>query len=230
MYFGKNLQFLRKMKNMTQEQLAEELDVSRQTVSKWESDSMYPEIDKLIELGKLFSCKMDEMLFTNMNVLNKAYSDIKVVTVKPFRYICYAVISGEPETDALTHAQNWAKQLNIENPKIIGWNFMHVSQEQVNVFHMHGYAAALVLPEEITENTPSEIFCQGEEKYITLTIHEPDQDPFDLIPNAFKSLLTHMSANGMKEKVDPNIITCFEREYTDEQGKWAMDIFIALDD
>lgn len=35
--FGENLQFYRKQRNLTQEQLAEQLDVSRQTVSKWEA-------------------------------------------------------------------------------------------------------------------------------------------------------------------------------------------------
>ena len=39
MSLGENLQFLRKKNNITQEQLAEQLDVSRQSVSKWESDS-----------------------------------------------------------------------------------------------------------------------------------------------------------------------------------------------
>ena len=55
MSFGKNLQLLRKMRNrMTQEELAEKLQVSRQTVSKWELDTVYPEINKLIELCELF--------------------------------------------------------------------------------------------------------------------------------------------------------------------------------
>lgn len=48
MSLGENLQFLRKRENMTQEQLAEALEVSRQSVSKWESDSTYPETDKLM--------------------------------------------------------------------------------------------------------------------------------------------------------------------------------------
>ena len=48
MSLGENLQFLRKKNNITQEQLAEQLDVSRQSVSKWESDSSYPEMDKLL--------------------------------------------------------------------------------------------------------------------------------------------------------------------------------------
>ena len=48
--------------NYTQEQLADILGVSRQSISKWESDIAYPETDKLIELGKLFDCSMDYLL------------------------------------------------------------------------------------------------------------------------------------------------------------------------
>ena len=54
MSFGSNLKLIRKEKGITQEQLAEMLNVSRQAVSKWESDSGYPETDKLLLLaGKL---------------------------------------------------------------------------------------------------------------------------------------------------------------------------------
>lgn len=52
----------RKENNYTQEQLAEILGVSRQSVSKWESDIAYPETEKLIKLGKLFGCSMDYLL------------------------------------------------------------------------------------------------------------------------------------------------------------------------
>ena len=52
----------RKELNYTQEQLAEILGVSRQSISKWESDIAYPETEKLIELGKLFDCSMDYLL------------------------------------------------------------------------------------------------------------------------------------------------------------------------
>ena len=45
MSFGKNLQYLRRLnRNMTQEAIAEKLDVSRQTVSKWESDECNPAV------------------------------------------------------------------------------------------------------------------------------------------------------------------------------------------
>ena len=62
MSLGDKLAKLRKDNNYTQEQLAEILGVSRQSVSKWESDVAYPETDKLIELGKLYNCTMDYLL------------------------------------------------------------------------------------------------------------------------------------------------------------------------
>lgn len=62
MTFGEKLARERKELNYTQEQLAEILGVSRQSVSKWESDIAYPETEKLIKMGKLFSCSMDYLL------------------------------------------------------------------------------------------------------------------------------------------------------------------------
>lgn len=62
MSFGQNLQFLRKKNNLTQETLAEKLEVSRQSVSKWESDSAYPEMEKLLQICDLFSCNLDTLL------------------------------------------------------------------------------------------------------------------------------------------------------------------------
>lgn len=52
----------RKELNLTQEQLAQMLEVSRQSVSKWESGLAYPETDKLIKMGKIFGCSMDYLL------------------------------------------------------------------------------------------------------------------------------------------------------------------------
>ena len=62
MTLGEKLSKLRKEYNYTQEQLADILGVSRQSISKWESDIAYPETEKLIELGKLFDCSMDYLL------------------------------------------------------------------------------------------------------------------------------------------------------------------------
>lgn len=62
MTLGEKIAKQRKENNYTQEQLAEILGVSRQSVSKWESDIAYPETDKLIKMGKLFQCSMDYLL------------------------------------------------------------------------------------------------------------------------------------------------------------------------
>lgn len=62
MKLGEKIAIQRKELNYTQEQLADILGVSRQSISKWESDIAYPETEKLIELGKLFDCSMDYLL------------------------------------------------------------------------------------------------------------------------------------------------------------------------
>lgn len=62
MTLGEKLSKLRKEYNYTQEQLADILGVTRQSISKWESDIAYPETEKLIKMGKLFECSMDYLL------------------------------------------------------------------------------------------------------------------------------------------------------------------------
>lgn len=62
MTLGDKLTKLRKENNYTQEQLAELLGVSRQAISKWESNISYPETEKLIKLGELYGCSMDYLL------------------------------------------------------------------------------------------------------------------------------------------------------------------------
>lgn len=62
MTLGAKLSKLRKENNYTQEQLASILEVSRQAVSKWESDVTYPETEKLLKLGELYKCSMDYLL------------------------------------------------------------------------------------------------------------------------------------------------------------------------
>ena len=59
---GEKLAVLRKKKNLTQEQLAEILGVSRQSVSRWEMDVAFPETEKLIKLGKILDCSIDYLL------------------------------------------------------------------------------------------------------------------------------------------------------------------------
>ena len=227
---GKNVRKYRLILGFTQEELADKMDISRQTISKWELGAILPEIEKLVDLCEIFNCSVDQLLRENMDYSNKAYSDIRIITVEPFRYISYAVISCEPEEDAISHVEGWAKHLKIENPYVIGWDFPQVSQEQRNVFHMRGYGAALILD---SERNPSdldvEIVSQSKQNYITITLEEvSDEGEFAIIPNAYKALMTYMAINGIKEKHDSAILSCYEHEYFDNRGVKFMDIYIAI--
>ena len=71
MSLSENLQNLRKIKNMSQEELAEKLNVSRQAVSKWESGNGFPETEKIINICDIFDGSMDEL------VKGKISEDIK---------------------------------------------------------------------------------------------------------------------------------------------------------
>ena len=172
---------------------------------------------------------MDQLIREDMNISNEAYSDIRTEVVEPFSYIRYAVVSMEPEEDAIRHVKEWAGQLGVDAPQIIGWDFPVVSPEQANAFNMHGYAAALILRDE-AENSGmrTEIVCQQAQKYIVITIKDPMSAPFRLIPNAYKVLMTHMKVNGINHKEDPKVISCFEKEY-EKDGVHYMDVYIAVE-
>lgn len=62
MNFADNLKKIRKENNLSQEQLAEKLGISRQAVSKWESGQSYPEMDKVVQICQLFDVNMDELI------------------------------------------------------------------------------------------------------------------------------------------------------------------------
>ena len=62
MNLADNLKRIRKDNNLSQEQLAEKLGVSRQAVSKWESNLSYPEMDKVIQICNLFNLNINELI------------------------------------------------------------------------------------------------------------------------------------------------------------------------
>ena len=70
MSFGSNVLFYRKKFGITQEALAEKLEVTRQTVSRWETDSAFPDMDKLLILCDLFGCNMEVLVRGNAEAEN----------------------------------------------------------------------------------------------------------------------------------------------------------------
>ncbi|MFT8592579.1 MAG: helix-turn-helix domain-containing protein [Bifidobacterium sp.] len=75
MSFKTNLQSLRAQRNMTQEQLAMLLGVSRQAISKWESEKAYPEMDKLLVICDLFGCTLDDLVLGDVNRPGQSAAD-----------------------------------------------------------------------------------------------------------------------------------------------------------
>ncbi len=230
MNLGKNLQFLRSMLGkMTQEELASRMGVSRQTVSKWELEAVTPELDKLMDLCGLFNCTLDDLVQGDMTVGDDHYSNMRMETVVPFRYVRYSVLSTEPEEDAIEHVGKWARMHGDAEPKIIGWDLPILSQEQINIYHMHGYTAAWVIPDGLdVTGLPVEMMHQGEQKYAAITIRFPFEAPFRLIPNAYKTLMTYMKINGLQGKCGNGIIDCFEYSYFRDEQEY-MDVYIAVE-
>lgn len=69
MKLSEKIQYLRKEHSLTQEQLAEQCNVSRQAITKWESDISIPETEKIIFLSKLFKVSIDELLKDELDVI-----------------------------------------------------------------------------------------------------------------------------------------------------------------
>lgn len=68
---GQIIKNLRKSKNWSQDQLAETLHVSRQSISKWELNQGYPDIDNLIQLSKIFDVSLEYLLIKNKQIKNE---------------------------------------------------------------------------------------------------------------------------------------------------------------
>ena len=220
MSFGKNLQYLRQLsKNMTQEALAEKLNVSRQTISKWEMDAANPEMEKALEICKIFNCSLDNLFREEMDKRSDSYSNLRVEEVAGFQYIEHTVISTDPESDAISRMYKIAEDNGIVNPKVIGWDFSNLSQEQITVFNMHGYTAALVLPDDV-KPVGYQIKEQSAHKYVAIHIERPFDNPFVTIPGAYHTLFDFMRTNGL-EQVENDVIPCFE---TDGEN---MELYIA---
>lgn len=233
MSLGNNISFLRKQKKLTQEQLADRLSVTRQTVSRWESDEVVPELDRLVEMCGIFACKLDALVREDLTGQSGIYSEIRMVRVAPFKMASYVIISPDPESDALGHMDSWAQNCGLKkvcpDVKLIGWDFPFVSQEQQNRFGLHGYVAACVLPDDFKTDCLGAAFSENKEAdYAVITIKEPFIQPFETIPNAYKLIMEYLEANNFKEKNQENIISCFEHEYQKNDVTY-MDVYIHVD-
>ena len=82
MKFADNLKKIRKRKNISQEELAEKVGVSRQSVSKWETSEAYPEMNNILELCKIFKCNINDLVNDQMVDLDSLDEEVKMSIVK----------------------------------------------------------------------------------------------------------------------------------------------------
>ena len=100
MSFAENLKQLRKDKQLSQEELAEILDVSRQAVSKWEQGIGYPEVEKLLLLSSKLNVSLDYLMATEISqqsTNNKGNITGQITITSPHENVittCYKVVSS----------------------------------------------------------------------------------------------------------------------------------------
>ena len=109
MTIGDRLLKLRKEKNISQEELANELDVSRQTVSKWETNQSMPDFDKIVPLCNFFGITTDELLTGSKDIVEAKENNNKAkfalnLAISIGLYICsvisiifFATVFNQPE-------------------------------------------------------------------------------------------------------------------------------------
>ena len=81
MKFGDNLKKIRVLKKLSQEALAEKVNVSRQSVSKWENGDAYPSMNNLLELCKIFHCKISDLVNDNIVDIDSLGDEVKTKAV-----------------------------------------------------------------------------------------------------------------------------------------------------
>lgn len=231
MYLAANLQYLRRTHGaMTQERLAQQIGVSRQTVSKWESGEATPELGKLMELCGIFSCTLDQLLREDLAARNTVYFPVRILRIPGFRMARYVMISPNPQQDVTAYMEAWARRSGLLDapgytPKHIGWSFPYVSPEQKNRFGLRGYAAAYILPRAFQPACGGpEITTQEEACYAVLTIRDPNPDA-SRISQAYHLIFEYLSRAGIPKNAKPGFLPCFQRTYRQEGAEYT-DVFV----
>ena len=233
MSLGRNIQYLRKQKKITQEQLAEIMSLSRQTISRWEADEIIPELSKLVALSELFACTLDALVKEEMDDRGEVYSEVVIRRVKAFRMARYVMVTPNCEADVNGYMDRWARESGLlavqPDAMKIGWDFPFVPQDLQNRFGLRGYVSAYVLPEGFETDLPGVEYAQQREaEYAVVTICDPFAAPFERIPNAYKKIMAYLNANGFRDKPREDILSCFEHEY-ERDGVTYMDVYIHVD-
>jgi len=75
MDFGTQMKKLRSSRNLTQEQLATKLNVSRQTISSWENNRNLPDLEMVVQISQIFQLSLDQLILGDSTMTNKLVKD-----------------------------------------------------------------------------------------------------------------------------------------------------------
>ena len=148
MSFGNNLKKARAKANYTQEQFSEMLGVSRQSVSIWESDSGYPEVEKLLEIAKILNVSLDWLFYGVENYEAQVQSsDGKISIYSPLQNVivrCSTVTANvqnskkanQPEYALIATDENNKSAFGDVTRTIVGWyrNKEDISKETKEIY------------------------------------------------------------------------------------------------
>ena len=134
MSFAENLKLIRKERNLSQEELAEMLDVSRQAVSKWEQGEGYPEVEKLLLLSSKLNISLDYLMsteFSQKSSNNQRMEDGLITITSPTENViatCHKVMASgkmgggkSSPKYALFGASNGIDIFGGESRTFLGW-------------------------------------------------------------------------------------------------------------
>ncbi len=204
-----NLQFLRKKHRMTQEDLAQRLGVSRQTISKWESSDVLPELTKAVQLSEIFFCSLDSLL--KEDLVPREQNALEVIRLAPFRLAQYPMLSPNARQDAMDYIARWAAR-NALDAELLGWPFPYVSEKQKETFGLRGYVGACVVPEDFTD-AAVEISRMEEAHYVVLTCRIPSDSISPDFSWAVPRILEYMQTQGIRKKIQEGTLPCFQRQF-----------------
>ena len=148
MSFGNNLKNKRNEKGYTQEQFAELFGVSRQAVSLWESDSGYPEVEKLLEIAKILNVSLDWLFYGKENITPETQSsDGKISIYSPLQNVivrCSTVTASvqnnkkanQPEYALIATDESNRSAFGDVSRTIVGWyrNKQDISKETEEIY------------------------------------------------------------------------------------------------
>lgn len=174
------IQKLRKSKNLSQENLAERLNVSRQAVAKWENGETYPDINNLIQLSNIFSITLDRLLKDDdcVDVIEKEYNGSEIINflvlAKKNTYAGNALeeqVSSKPKSHDLVYEDGKFKYIDtyFGGQQFIGEEVVFVDDEPIWAMNYNGielndkFSGAFLKKALSTVNT--EMPYRGENKF-----------------------------------------------------------------